>query len=400
MLARVLRDVDLAEEAVQEAFVVALERWPRDGVPDEPAAWIARTARRKAIDRLRRAKRFADKAAVLAAELERAVPGEEDDDPMPIPDDRLALIFACCHPALALEARVGLTLRLVGGLQTPEVARAFLVSETTMQQRVVRAKRKLRDAGIAGDEAGPPMSAEYRVRDARTGRPRWVQVVGRALPGPDGRPARVVGVSLDVTESRDVEERQRLLMREVDHRAKNALAVALSVVQLAPRDVPPDVFASAVTGRIAAMARTHSLLAAQRWEGAELRALAEAELATHAGHVRLEGPAVRLTPDAAQPVAMLLHELATNAAKHGALSSASGAVSLRWWHEPAGDLLLRWEERGGPPVGGPPARTGFGSRLLGSLVERQLGGTATFHWSDPAGLAVDVRLPSRHLAAA
>jgi len=148
VLARVLRDVDLAEEAVQEAFVVALERWPRDGVPDEPAAWIARTARNKAIDRLRRAKRFADKAAVLAAELERAVPGEEDDDPMPIPDDRLALIFACCHPALALEARVGLTLRLVGGLQTPEVARAFLVSETTMQQRVVRAKRKLRDAGI------------------------------------------------------------------------------------------------------------------------------------------------------------------------------------------------------------------------------------------------------------
>jgi predicted RNA polymerase sigma factor len=85
VLARVLRDVDLAEEAVQEAFVVALERWPRDGVPDEPAAWIARTARNKAIDRLRRAKRFADKAAVLAAELERAVPGEEDDDPCPSP---------------------------------------------------------------------------------------------------------------------------------------------------------------------------------------------------------------------------------------------------------------------------------------------------------------------------
>ena len=118
-------------------------------MPDEPAFWIARTARNKAIDRLRRARRFADKAAVLAAELERAVPGDEDDDPMPIPDDRLALIFACCPPALAPEARVGLTLRLVGGLQTPEVAHAFLVSETTMQQRIVRAKRKLRDAGIA-----------------------------------------------------------------------------------------------------------------------------------------------------------------------------------------------------------------------------------------------------------
>ena len=237
------------------------------------------------------------------------------------------------------------------------------------------------------------------IRDSRTGRPRWVQVVGRALPGPDGRPSRVVGVSLDVTESREAEERQLLLIREVDHRAKNALAVALSVVQLAPRDVPPEVFAGAIIGRIAAMARTHSLLADRRWEGAELRTLAEAEIAAHAGHVRLDGPAVKLVPDAAQPVAMLLHELATNAAKHGALSAPAGSVAVRWTRDIDGDLLLHWRECGGPKLSGPPSRVGFGSRLLSSVVERQLRGHVSFDWSDPAGLTVDLRLPARHVAA-
>ena len=130
---------------MQEAFLVALERWPRDGLPDNPAAWIVRTARNRAIDGLRRERRYAEKLR----ELELLMPGDPEEPPeTSLPDDRLRLFFTCCHPALAPEARVSLTLRTLGGLSTPEVARAFLVGETAMQQRLVRAKRKIRAARI------------------------------------------------------------------------------------------------------------------------------------------------------------------------------------------------------------------------------------------------------------
>jgi RNA polymerase sigma-70 factor (ECF subfamily) len=143
---RLLGDMDLAEESVQDAFAVALDVWPERGVPDNPAAWILTTARNKAIDRVRREHRLADKLA----ELERLADGEPDMgvELQAVPDDRLRLIFTCCHPALSEEARVALTLRTLCGLTTPEIARAFLVSEPTIAQRLVRAKRKIRDAGI------------------------------------------------------------------------------------------------------------------------------------------------------------------------------------------------------------------------------------------------------------
>jgi RNA polymerase sigma-70 factor, ECF subfamily len=156
-LIRVLGDFDLAEEAVQEAFVTALETWPVRGVPDNPGAWITTTARNRAIDRLRRRKRMAEKQellnreAAIAEELAAIDPDAAiDGEPgmSPISDDRLRLIFTCCHPALAMDARVALTLRTLGGLSTPEIARAFLVPEPTLAQRLVRAKRKIRDAGI------------------------------------------------------------------------------------------------------------------------------------------------------------------------------------------------------------------------------------------------------------
>jgi RNA polymerase sigma-70 factor (ECF subfamily) len=156
-LIRVLGDFDLAEEAVQEAFVTALETWPSRGVPDNPGAWITTTARNRAIDRLRRRRRLVEKEellrreAAVAAELEAIDPDvaiEAESGMSPIPDDRLRLIFTCCHPALAMDARVALTLRTLGGLSTPEIARAFLVPEATLAQRLVRAKRKIRDAGI------------------------------------------------------------------------------------------------------------------------------------------------------------------------------------------------------------------------------------------------------------
>ena len=145
---RALRDVDLAEDAVQEAFVVALDRWPRDGVPANPGAWIVAVARNRALDRLRRARRGAAKLEELARMLPAGVAPHEEDEVDEIPDDRLSLVFMCCHPALALEARVALTLRLLGGLTTAEIARAFLVPEPTMAQRLVRAKRKIRAAAI------------------------------------------------------------------------------------------------------------------------------------------------------------------------------------------------------------------------------------------------------------
>ena len=137
-------DFDLAEDALQEALVNALERWEIDGVPRNPGAWLLTAARRRAIDRIRRAATFESKAEMIASLSHEEEPDMEDS----IPDDRLKLMFTCCHPALALEAQVALTLHTLGGLSTQEVARAFLVAEPTMAQRLARARKKIRDAGI------------------------------------------------------------------------------------------------------------------------------------------------------------------------------------------------------------------------------------------------------------
>lgn len=144
VLVRLLGDIDLAEEAVQEAFAVAVERWPTTGPPPSPAGWLITTARNRAIDRLRREASRTERQAQAALLYAADPPAEEG----PVRDDQLRLIFTCCHPALAPAARVALTLRLLGGLSTAEIARAFLVPEPTMAQRLVRAKSKIRNAGI------------------------------------------------------------------------------------------------------------------------------------------------------------------------------------------------------------------------------------------------------------
>src|SRR5919198_1258342 len=147
-LIRLVRDFDIAEEAAQEAFTAAVDQWRASGVPEFPRAWLIQTARHKAIDRIRRETRFAEKLDAYTACGARLTVEAPEFDPGDIPDDRLRLIFTCCHPALSREAQVALTLRTLGGLQTDEIARAFLVPTATMAQRLVRAKRKIRDAGI------------------------------------------------------------------------------------------------------------------------------------------------------------------------------------------------------------------------------------------------------------
>jgi RNA polymerase sigma-70 factor (ECF subfamily) len=147
-LIRVFGDIDVAEDAVQEAFAVALRKWPGDGIPPNPGGWITTTARNRALDRLRRESRGRE----LLSEVAVLLPGHDDpgmpEEVAPVPDDRLRLIFTCCHPALSTEVQVALTLRLLGGLSTSEVARAFLVAEPTMARRLVRAKHKIKAARI------------------------------------------------------------------------------------------------------------------------------------------------------------------------------------------------------------------------------------------------------------
>lgn len=197
----------------------------------------------------------------------------------------------------------------------------------------------------------------------------------------------------DVTEQREAEARERLLVQEVDHRAKNLLAIVQSVVQLTRGD---DIaaFKEAVTGRIQSLGRTHGLLAAGRWEGADLKQLVLDELAPYVrgdeARLTVGGPAFRLKPSAAQALALVTHELATNAAKYGALSAAEGKVSVDW-NVNGSELVLHWRERGGPPVT-PPARRGFGSTVLANSVERQLRGRVTLDWR-PEGLVCELAVP-------
>jgi two-component sensor histidine kinase len=211
-----------------------------------------------------------------------------------------------------------------------------------------------------------------------------------------------VATYADVSERRAADERQALLMRELDHRAKNALAVVQAALRLTPKD-DAETYARAVGGRVAALARAHTLLAMGQWSGAELRDLAWGELAPFLGstagdkrpqpRAALDGPDVTLVTGAAQAFSMALHELATNATKHGALSTPEGRVSVFWEVDgEAGLLRLLWTESGGPPLMASPTRRGFGSRLLEATLKDQLGGKLARDWR-PGGLVCTIELP-------
>ena len=235
----------------------------------------------------------------------------------------------------------------------------------------------------------------HRIIRADTAEIRWVEMFARTRWEADGR-RRVVSAHIDVTERVAAEEQRLLLTREVDHRAKNTLAVVQALLVLTPTEgEAARRFAEAMGSRVAAMARAHTLLARERWVGAELRTLVQQELAPYVAErpqsVLLKGPALRLPAALAQPLSLVLHELATNAAKYGALSLPSGRVAVVWSILDEA-LELRWQETDGPPLVGPPPRTGFGSRLVDRTLRHQLRGTARFEWL-PEGLLCVLTLP-------
>jgi two-component sensor histidine kinase len=242
-------------------------------------------------------------------------------------------------------------------------------------------------------------ASEFRIRRADNGEIRWIASRGEYVRDAAGRAVLVRGTNHDITDRKRAEERQTLLAREVDHRAKNALAVVQSVLKLTPRD-DADAYARAVEGRIAALARVQTLLAEERWTSADLRTLLRGELAPFQGagqRVSLEGPPVALPPRMAQPLAMTAHELATNAVKHGALSVPGGSVSVVWQADGGTEeiLRLRWEESGGPALNGPPGRRGFGTRMLDGTVRSQLGGAVSLDWRQ-CGLVCELVIPFRN----
>ncbi len=249
--------------------------------------------------------------------------------------------------------------------------------------------------------------AEFRILRARGEGPpelRWVLGRGRRLPSRDGQGLRLLGVNVDITDRHQAEERRALVAQEVAHRAKNALQLVGAAVRMS-RATDTAEFIRLVEGRIAALARAQTLLAEAGGRAADLRALAEGEIVTVLAEeslgtrVALLGPPLALAEEAVQPISMALHELATNAAKYGALSQADGVVTLSWGlDEEAGLLRLRWEEQGGPPPPGAPQKEGFGGRVLEATLVTQLGGRIRRRWL-PSGLLLEATLPLDRLAA-
>ncbi len=239
--------------------------------------------------------------------------------------------------------------------------------------------------------------AEYRTVGKEDGIVRWIEAKGRGIFDADGKCVRVVGTAIDITKRKEAEGRQDLLAREVDHRARNALAVVQSIIRLT-RALSIEDYVTAVDGRIKALARAHALLSDARWHGADLGALVGEELAPYrasSDKVQIGGPNVSLQPHMAQGLALALHELATNAAKHGSLSSITGKVSLTWQLRPD-FLLLQWIESGGPPIGAPSSRS-FGLKVIRASIEDQLRGEARFDW-EREGMRCTISIPRSETA--
>ena len=253
---------------------------------------------------------------------------------------------------------------------------------------------------LRGETVLPGMEFIYTDDD---GSETWTRLSAVPLRDDNGQVAGAVLIVTDISAQKSSDEHQALLAREVDHRAKNALAVVQAALRLTPKG-DPNTYARSIEGRVAALARAHTILAAGSWKSAALRQLVEAELAAFQSgseadtdaawqQATTSGPDIALAPGSVQSLSMTLHELATNAAKHGALSAPGGRVSVSWEVNPeAGLLVLTWREQGGPRVPSAPTRRGFGSRVIEATVENQLGGAVDRAW-DEAGLVCVITVP-------
>jgi PAS domain S-box-containing protein len=232
------------------------------------------------------------------------------------------------------------------------------------------------------------------VRQRKDGSQFDVSLTISPVRGADGKVIGASKIARDITERKRTEAQVSILAREAEHRAKNLLANVGAMVQLSQADTP-DGLKEAIAGRIGALASVHSLFAKSRWTGAELGSLIKQELSPYSRdgetRTRIDGPTVILKPESAQAIAVVLHELATNAAKYGALSVAEGQVRVEWSRAADGQLVLRWTEAGGPPVE-PPTRKGFGTNVMETMVRGHVNGDVRLDWH-PEGLACEIVLP-------
>jgi PAS domain S-box-containing protein len=252
---------------------------------------------------------------------------------------------------------------------------------------------RLQDAAFSALELGG-RSFELEIKcDRSPGDLHWFLVRAEIKEDTEGRYAGSIGVIIDITDRKRAEERVRLLAREVDHRANNLLSVVEGIVTLA-KERNTAALKAAITGRVHALAIAHRLLAASRWRGADLHRLMEEELAAYrlpgAERITIEGERTGLSPDQAQVLAMIIHELATNAAKYGALSVAGGQVSVSWTSEPSGALIITWRETGGPRVR-KPSRRGFGTTVIERALKDALRGEARLFWLK-SGVVCEIEL--------
>jgi len=319
---------------------------------------------------------------------------------------RLAAILEATPDLVAIaEARTGFATYLNAAF------RRFLGLPPNADPGMVRiegchdAKAMALLAGTALPEARHSGSwmGENTVR-GHDGRSVPVSQVVLAHYGARGEVEHYSTIMRDLTEQKRAEEERLLLVRELDHRAKNILAIVQAALRLTPKS-DSDTYANAVEGRVMALARAHSMLSERRWSGADLRLMLEKELTaflaapgtTSRADVHdmpravLDGPSVSVSPAVAQGLSMALHELATNATKHGALSVPGGRLSVSWTVV-SEVLQLCWRETQGPPIGAAPVRRGFGTRVLDSTIRRQLGGTVRLGW-EPAGLVCNLNVP-------
>jgi PAS domain S-box-containing protein len=269
-------------------------------------------------------------------------------------------------------------------------------------------KRVLGELSAAVAARVPERAYDYRIRALEDGSVRHIETRTSYQYDAAGHPVAAIGVLIDVTERKRAEEQRELLMREVDHRAKNALAVVEAALRLTPKD-DPKTYCAAVEGRVRALARAHTLLAQDHWRGADLRTLLLGELEPFLGRsgadseasgvalprAELIGPKVGLPAGATQALTIAMHELATNAVKYGALSVPNGKLTISWHVEHGEErrlLRLRWAESGGPAIAGEPGRRGFGTRVLDGTIRRQLGGALSLDWQ-PGGLVCELQVP-------